>query len=81
MDRTCDCCGPSVVIEAGKYLENDGAKRARRWAQSRESPNGKPDEESPTGLTMSSRSWAIEARKAAGSTDIVSEEFIAHLFD
>lgn len=86
MDKTCapagacNCCG-SVVFEAGQYLENDGASRAKRWAESRDSPDGIVDAESPTGFTMSARSWAMEARNSVGAIDIVSEEFIRHIFD
>ena len=38
---------------------------AKRWAEYAESPNGEQDTESPTNKTQSSKSWALQSKRAA----------------
>lgn len=40
-------------------------KLAKRWAECDESPNGEQDTESPTNKTQSSKSWALQSKRAA----------------
>lgn len=38
---------------------------ANKWAQSDDSPDGNADEDSPTGETQSSKSWALQSKESA----------------
>lgn len=70
MVNDCGCgsrCGPRVLINAGGYVGNEAAERAKRWAQSAESPDGREDEDSTTGKTQSAKGWALQAKKEAAS--------------
>ena len=40
-------------------------KLAKRWAECDESPNGEQDTDSPTNKTQSSKSWALQSKRAA----------------
>lgn len=78
MERdACACDGrPRVIFEAGRYLENDAARRARRWAVSKESPNSREDPDSPTGQTMSAKSWALYAKEKADESEAAAASVV-----
>lgn len=71
MECKCKCpdgSPPSFTIGVPpSWAEvNTAIQKAKDWAESPDSPDGLVDEGSPTGKTMSARSWALEARKSSG---------------
>lgn len=80
---TCKCGTPSgkpptftISVPPSWADVDDAIQKAKDWAESPDSPDGAVDAESPTGKTMSARSWALEARKGAGSYTVATDQDI-----
>lgn len=65
---------PNDVMTVYYYDKVKGSTLSYKWAVSEESPDAGLDSESPTGNTMSSRSWSIQAKKWAEAPDSPDDE-------
>lgn len=60
--------------EASEGNAASSAEQARLWAESGQSPDGESDVDSPTAYTMSSKSWALQAKESAEASDRSAKE-------
>lgn len=66
----------SSALSEIKNIQKDvesSTESSKRWAVYEQSPDGNKDDNSTTGLTCSSKTWALDAKKAAKSAEASAE--------
>lgn len=75
-DAEASIDGVAESAQASANSAQDSANLAQAWAESDESPDGEADEDSPTGETMSAKSWAMYLATQGGGVTLDTAQTI-----